>query len=236
MKLVVLSFWILTMAPLFPTAAHAGECVVLLHGLARSANSLLVMEWRLKRAGYDVVNVDYPSKEATIEDLADRAIPEALEICREAETVHFVTHSMGGILLRYYMERIEAPFERMGRTVMMGPPNHGTPVIDHLNDLPGFEIWNGIAGMQLGTGPESLPNKLGPVDFELGVIAGEQSLNPLLSSVIEGPDDGKVGVASTKVEGMTDHIVMPVTHTFMMNNPNVVEQVLAFLETGAFKR
>ena len=94
------------MATFFPPAARAGECVVLLHGLARSANSLLLMEWSLKRAGYDVVNVDYPSKDATIEDLADRAIPEASFSCRKSETVHFVTHSMGGILLRYYMERV----------------------------------------------------------------------------------------------------------------------------------
>ena len=217
-------------------AAIAGECVVLLHGLARSANSLLLMEWNLKRAGYDVVNVDYPSKEATIEDLADWVIPEALHKCRDAETVHFVTHSMGGILLRYYMNRINSPPERLGRSVMMGPPNKGTPVVDQLNDLPGFEIWNGIAGMQLGEGVESLPNNLGPVEFELGVIAGGQSFNPLLSQIIEGPDDGKVGVESTKVDGMVDHIVMPVTHTFMMNNPNVIEQVLIFLRFGSFKR
>ncbi len=210
--------------------------MVLLHGLARSANSMLLMEWNLKREGYDVVNVDYPSKQATIEDLADRAIPEALFGCRKSEKVHFITHSMGGILLRYYMERVKTPPARMGRSVMMGPPNHGTPVIDELNDLPGFEIWNGIAGMQLGTGPDSLPSKLGPVAFDLGVIAGEQSLNPILSSLIDGPNDGKVSVESTKVDGMADHIVMPVTHTFMMNNPNVMEQAVHFLRNGSFKR
>lgn len=224
------------MATFIAPAARAGECVVLLHGLARSANSLFLMEWRLKRAGYHVVNIDYPSKEATIEDLADRAIPEALNSCRESEKVHFVTHSMGGILLRYYMERVSQTPARLGHTVMLAPPNHGSPVVDQLNDVPGFEFWNGIAGLQLGTGPDSLPSKLGPVHFSLGVIAGEQSMNPLFSTLFDGANDGKVSVESTKVEGMTDHIVLPVTHTFMMNNPKVYDQVEYFLKFGMFKR
>ena len=120
--------------------------------------------------------------------------------------------------------------------MLLGPPNRGTPVIDQLSDLPGFEIWNGSAGMQLGAGSESLPNKLGPVEFELGIIAGSQSLNPFLSAIIEGPNDGKVAVESTKVDNMTDHIVMPVTQIFMMNNPDVIEQVLVFSRSGACKR
>lgn len=222
------------MATFIAPPARSGECVVLLHGLARSANSLLLMEWRLKRSGYKVVNVDYPSKEATIEDLADRAIPASLHQCRDSEVVHFVTHSMGGILLRYYMNRVAKPPARLGRTVMLAPPNQGSPVVDQMVDVPGFEFWNGIAGMQLGTGEDGLPAQLGPVNFPLGVIAGDQSISPIFSSLIDGPNDGKVSVESTKVRGMTDHIVLPVTHTFMMNNPKVFEQVLHFLKNGSF--
>ena len=204
-------------------AVRAGECVVLLHGLARSANSLLFMEWCLKRAGCDVVNLDYPSKEAKIEDPADRAIPKAFYRCRKAKMIHFVTHSLGGILLRYSMKRANPQSLRLEWSVLLGLPNRGTPVIDQLNDLPGFEIWNGSGGMQLGAGSESLPNELGSVRLEVGIIAGVQSLNALFSAIIEGPNDGKAAVESTKVDSMTDHIIMPVTHTLMMNNSDVIE-------------
>ena len=100
--------------------------------------------------------------------------------------------------------------------------------------MPGFALLNGPAGKQLGTAATDLPRALGPVDFELGVIAGTRSLNPLLSQLLPNPDDGKVSVAATKVAGMTDFIALPVSHPLMMNNIEVLGQIVAFLANGRF--
>lgn len=218
------------------SSGNTVSCVVALHGLARTAGSMEKIQEVLESRGYKVSNIDYPSREKTVEELAGPAIEKGLQACEEqsADRIYFVTHSMGGILLRQYLSA--STLENLARVVMLAPPNQGSEVVDNLRNTPGFALLNGPAGLQLGTDDASIPASLGPVNFDLGVIAGTASINLVLSTYLPNPDDGKVSVESAKVEGMCDFLTVDKTHTFIMRDDDVIEQVIYYFENGRFKR
>ncbi len=228
--------------PEAPVQADAtqNDCVVLLHGLARSHHSMTPLKKSLSHEGYYVVNSEYNSLDAPIEQLAPRAIDSALgQRPQGSNEIHFVTHSLGGILVRQYLQQAQnvPPNQRakIGRVVMLGPPNQGSELVDKFVTVPGFNKLNGFAGRQLGTDDNSKPNNLKDIDVELGIIAGSKSINPILSLFLPGQDDGKVTIESTKLDGMKDHLILPTTHTFMMRNAAVLAQVNYFLANGQFE-
>lgn len=212
------------------------ECVVLLHGLARTSRSMKKLEAALIESGYQVLNVDYPSRKHKVEKLSAEVIPKAINECRNKtiNKIHFVTHSMGGILVRHYLSSHK--IKELGRVVMLSPPNQGSEVADKLKNFPGFATLNGPAGQQLGTSEPSIPRQLGPADFDTGIITGNRTINLFLSLLIPGDDDGKVAVERAKLEGMQDFLVMPYSHPFIMKRKAVIQQVLAYLRDGKFNR
>lgn len=214
-------------------SAPNGETVVLLHGLLRSARSMEPMANHLREHGYTVINHNYPSRHHTIEKIIELSIAPLMEspVITLADKLHFVTHSMGGILVRSFLKDTKPA--NLGRVVMFGPPNGGSEVVDKIGHWHLFASFNGPAGQQLGT--DGIPASLGPVDFPLGIIAGDRSINWINSSMIPGPDDGKVSVEGTKVEGMTDHTVVHYTHPLMMRRNSVIELAERFLRTGSFR-
>ena len=195
---------------------------------------MAILVSRLENAGFRVVNFGYPSRSEPIEALVELLDSEVGQCCNsEVETVHFVTHSMGGVLVRSYLSH--RPEEHQGRVVMLSPPSQGSEIIDAFSDSDLLRSILGPAALLLGTDSVGIANQLEPVRFSLGVITGNRSLDPVGSWLIPGPDDGKVSVDRAAVEGAVDFMVLPATHTFIMNRSDVAEQVVHFLRHGRFQ-
>ena len=213
--------------------------VVLLHGLGRSARSMRAVERALVQRGRRVLNIDYPSRTADIDTLAADVARQTREWAN-GEPTDFVTHSLGGILLRVAVQRGYLSLDRIGRVVMLGPPNAGSELADILPRVLGFgwlyRRFTGPAGLELGTGENGVPRRLPPVSFDVGVIAGSRSYNPLFSAILGDASDGKVRVENARVEGMRDFLVVPHWHPLLMIAPSVVAQVVHYLESGSFRR
>ena len=212
----------------------SGEPVVLLHGLALKPVTMKKLASGLEEAGYRTCRISYPSREHPIDTLVARFVLPKVRRCFPKDTlpIHFVTHSLGGIVVRKLEGLPGAP--RIGRVVMIAPPNKGSEVVDSLAHLKVFKLWNGPAGDELGTDSASFPNRLGPPGFEFGVIAGTRTLAPWFSTMIPGDDDGKVAVEHTKLEGMKDFVTIPAAHTWILWTDEAVRQTVSFLGTGKF--
>jgi pimeloyl-ACP methyl ester carboxylesterase len=218
-----------------PVGAGKGDYVVILHGIARSSASMEPLAEYLRGNGYVPVNIDYPSTQYSIEGLVSR-VHEKMEGMKldPNRTTHFVGYSLGGLIVRGLIHKFRP--NHLGRVVLMGPPNGGSEVADFWKGIFLFEWIYGPAGKELGTHEDAYRGLLGEVDFELGVIAGDRSIDPLSSAIIPGPDDGKVGIGRTRIRGMKGHIVVHATHTFMMSNEEVMAQTLHFLNHGNFQK
>jgi triacylglycerol lipase len=215
--------------------ADAADAVVLLHGLGRSPLAMARLAHDLRENGYNVRNLAYPSQSADIRTLADATLAPVFDEAAAGARIHIVTHSLGGILVRQYLHDHGAPAS-LGRVVMLAPPNAGSELVDRLRTWSLYRRINGPAGLQLGTDAASVPRTLGtpPPGVEIGIIAGNVSLNPFFSALITGADDGKVSVDRTHLAGESAHVTLPFSHTWLMWRRPVLAEVRAFLRTGRF--
>jgi len=209
------------------------ECVILLHGMGRSAFSMNSMESYIQRHGYQTINHNYPSTSQKIEQISKNIIPKFVGECKkQVKKIHFVTHSLGGIIIRHYLQTNRLPDG--SRIVMLSPPNKGSEIADRFQDTTWYRWLTGPPGQQLTTDSNSLPNKLDAIENEVGIITGRTTLEPWFSRLIPGEDDGKVSVNSAKLHEMKDFLVVDHSHTFIMNSENVKSHVLHFLRYGKF--
>jgi pimeloyl-ACP methyl ester carboxylesterase len=194
------------------------------------------MQLALERAGFTTLNLDYPSRRKRLEALAEDLHPAIQGFAdRIGSPVHFIGHSMGGLLARVYIERHRP--KRLGRVVMLGTPNGGSEIVDRLKNFGAYRAFFGPAGQQLGTQRDDATNALlPPPDYPVGIVAGNRSIDPLAGAMLPKPHDGRVSVANTKLEGMADHIVVEAAHPFLMRNSIAIAQTIAFLQEGKFNR
>ncbi|MCB1725040.1 MAG: alpha/beta fold hydrolase [Chromatiaceae bacterium] len=205
---------------------------ILMHGMAQTSWSMALLARDLRRDGHRVRNLGYPTRPYDVAQLSERYLAPAIDACGGGLPVHLVTHSLGGIIARQYLQRSRLPAG--SRVVMLAPPNHGSEVADFVRHWRVYRWWMGQVGQQLGTGPDGIVHHLRPVDAQIGIIAGNRTLQPWFSRLIPGDDDGAVSVASTRLDEMRDFVVVSASHTLIMFNRQARSQVRHFLREGAF--
>jgi pimeloyl-ACP methyl ester carboxylesterase len=207
---------------------------VLLHGIARTSRSLNRIESALQGSGFATLNLDYASRRKSLDALAADIAPHIAGFAERIDgSIHFVGHSMGGLLIRVYLAKHRP--SRLGRVVMLGTPNSGSEVADVLRRLAIYRTFYGPAGLQLSTQQDPTLRALPPVDYELGIVAGVGTIDPISSFLIlPRPNDGKVSVRRTMLEGMVDHTIVKASHAGLLRHPAAIQQIIRFLCKGRF--
>jgi triacylglycerol esterase/lipase EstA (alpha/beta hydrolase family) len=212
------------------------ECVILLHGLGRTALSMTMVEHHLIQNGYAVVNIDYASTRHPISAIAHGAVTEAVSRCKRKgyDRIHFATHSLGAIVVRSYLQTHSLPAG--SRVVMLAPPNQGSELADWAQQkFPKMIQLAGPAVSQLGTDGETLLARLKPIAPEVGIIIGTDSWNPFFSKILPGTDDGAVTIERARLKEMTDFMISPCNHTNILLDREVQQHIVRFLQNGRFE-
>ncbi|MCX7012427.1 MAG: alpha/beta fold hydrolase [Candidatus Sumerlaeota bacterium] len=212
--------------------APSTDTVILLHGIWRAKESMRPLRNALRAAGYEVVNLNYPSTQGRIEEHAAQ-LARVIDRLEGAERLSFVTHSMGGLVVRRYLSDCRDP--RIGRFVMIAPPNHGATLADWLDNAKVFRPAFGPAGPELRADAEGAADDLAIPWRQFGVIAGGKGDGKGFNPLLRGDNDMTVEVASAKLDGMADFLLVRRIHTVIMKAPEVIEATKRFLRDGRFE-
>ncbi len=193
------------------------------------------MQRAVEAAGFTTLNLDYASRRKPLDALAEDIRPAIEGFAGHIDgSLHFVCHSMGGLLARVYLARYRP--QRLGRVVMLGTPNGGSEIADRLKNFVPYRAFFGPAGQQLGTLRDAdLSALLPPVDYAVGVVAGSRSIYPMAGTLLPKPHDGRVSVENTRLDGMADHVVVATTHPWLVRNGDAIARTIAFLRNGRFQ-
>ncbi|MCA0202033.1 MAG: alpha/beta fold hydrolase [Proteobacteria bacterium] len=218
--------------------ALPAEFVVILHGMGGASWTMFPLELYLRRRSFQTINITYPSRRGDLRAQAElvHSRLKIADVWNRSAKVHFVGHSMGGLVARTYLDKYKAqiPQEKMGRVVLAAPPNGGSEIADLLAHLVPYQLYFGPAGQELTTTSQAQS----PTPYyELGIIAGTVGWPyPVASFFFDGAHDGRVAVERTKLPGMKDHIALKATHSLIAWKRDVLKQIAAFIRDGAFER
>lgn len=211
------------------------EVVVMLHGLWRSVRAMQPLANHLNKSGYTTINMPYPSFRYDLEDLAHNILHRIRLWLDKGKKIHFVTHSLGGVVLRKVIEMLEPQdLSKVGRVVMLAPPHQGSEIIDWLGESP-LKLFKGVLGPAsnfLSTKYMSAEKAEFCSDIDALIIMGDKSSLPFFRTLLEDSNDGIVSVEKGRLLGTNYFKIIEADHTFISSNSKVMDTVSRFIRIG----